>query len=480
MILRDSLANALGNLLRIILAIISVPILVKCLGLGSYGHLSILLAIINIGTLAEMGLGTSATIHLARCLHNQQREKARRIAGYVISLALIFSGIAAVGLVIVTPLLGQWVFKDVHETAGLTVPLAVTFAAISIVFKTCFQVFIAMLHGARRFVVASALQTTWFYLMQGGLITAALFTTKLSILTGIVAIASLLSTLAAWHYIRSYYGPIYVQLPRDQALTRNLLATALNIGAINISNSLFSQADKVVAGAFLSARLTGIYCTFATIAGQINIIGSALSQPTIAYLARLPVEDWQERMKTYKWSFRMTAIAIVLMTTGIILTKEYVIPIIFPAIASKYFGSLGLLALSYGLFSLNAPAYYALQAIGQGAYVRNVVMFAGALSLGSMGVLAYAFGLDGIVWGSFAFCIIVLLTRRIIAELRIEFANVWEVGIAAFLMISTAVLSATTRSIFVRGLVFASVFTVAGIFAVGALQRHQPEESDRG
>jgi O-antigen/teichoic acid export membrane protein len=461
----------MGNVLRIILAIASVPILVRSLGLRTYGHLSVLVAIINLGTLAEMGLGAAATVHLAGCLRSREKGRARLIVGYVLSLTLALSALAALAILACTPLLERWLFADVRGKDGLGLHVSIACAALAVVARTCFQTIISILQGARLFTQASALQTVWFYLMQGGLITAALFKANLSVLSAVVVATSLFSTIVAWHYMVRHYGPVGLLFPQPNAARRSLVGTATNIGVINLANSLFSQADKIVVGSLLSATLTGIYSTFSAIASQVNIIASAVSQPTMAYLVKSSPGGQPEQQSTFNWAFELTTIVVLMMAGGLILTKEYVMPLLFPGIPAGAYPTLGLLALSIALFSLNAPAYYALQALGQSAYVRKVVLWSGALTLGSMCALGRLFGLEGAAAGTFAFSLILLLTLRAADELRLGKAILWEMLLAAVLLTLAVVVSDNAGGLAAKAGVMAAICSLSAVLARRGLRR---------
>ena len=471
MILRASLVSAMGNVLRIILAIASVPILVRSLGLRTYGHLSVLVAIINLGTLADMGLGAAATVHLAGCLHSREKGRARLIVGYVLSLTIALSALAALAILAGTPLLERWLFDDVRGGHAVALHLSLACAALAVVARTCFQTIISILQGAMLFTLTSALQTVWFYLMQGGLITAALLKADLPVLSAVVVGTSLFCTIVAWHYLVKHFGPVGLLVPKPNAVRRMLVGTATNIGIINLANSLVSQADKIVVGSLLSATLTGIYSTFSAIASQVNIIASAVSQPTMAYLVKSSPGGRSEQQVTFNWAFKLTTVVVLMMAGGLILSKEYVMPLLFPGIPVATYPALGLLALSIALFSLNAPAYYALQALGQSAYVRKVVLWSGALTLGSMCALGSLFGLEGAAGGTFAFSLVFLLTFRVADELKLGRAIIWEMLQAAVLLTVAVVVSDYTGGLAAKAGVMAAICGLSAILAKRGLRR---------
>lgn len=62
---RNSVFNTLGAGFRLLIVLATQPLLIRLLGLEQYGVWVVLLALINIGALAEFGLGTALTTFLA-------------------------------------------------------------------------------------------------------------------------------------------------------------------------------------------------------------------------------------------------------------------------------------------------------------------------------------------------------------------------------------------------------------------------------
>ena len=146
-------------------------------------------------------------------------------------------------------------------------------------------------------------------------------------------------------------------------------------------------------------------------------------------------------------------------------------PLLFPGIPAGTYPALGLLALSIALFSLNAPAYYALQALGQSAFVRKVVLWSGALTLGSMCALGHWFGLEGAAGGTFAFSLILLLTFRAVDELELGRAIIWEMLLAAILLTLAVVVSDHTGWLAAKAGVVAAICGLSAILAKRGLRR---------
>jgi O-antigen/teichoic acid export membrane protein len=167
----------------------------------------------------------------------------------------------------------------------------------------------------------------------------------------------------------------------------------------------------------------------------------------------------------------LTTIVVLMMAGGLILSKEYVMPLLFPGIPAGTYPTLGLLALSIALFSLNAPAYYALQALGQSAYVRKVVLWSGALTLLSMCALSRLFGLEGAAAGTFAFSLILLLTLRAADELNLGKAILWEMLMAAILLAVAVAVSDHTGGLAAKAAVMVAICGLSAILARRGLRR---------
>lgn len=435
--LRHGLANATGNVLRIALAFVSIPILVHNLGLHDYGLLTLLIAVINLGALSEVGLTTSTTIHVAAALRLQKPDQLRDTIAFTLAVALVASFLAGTAIVLTAPVLSHWLFAA-RQKQYYTVIIALCLAALAVLARTVFQVFIGLLHAMQRFPTASALQTLWFYITQLSLLGISAFTHNLAIFGAAMAGAAILAAFAAWWHVRRDFN---LPLPKWRAapeIRRPVFQTTWDVGATNLATTLFNQGDKLIVGAILDPVQLGIYCTFTTIAAQINTLSAATCQPVLAHISRLGSDAKNLASSAFSTAFILCSVIATGLAAGIILSIPPLLRLLFPAVSSAHDPSLVILIWAYTLIALNAPAYFALQAMHETRLVRNVTLSSGIFSLLAIGSLAVPFGLVGACIGNFGFLIITVFIFKISRKLHLSKADL-AAGLACLLapMIAT-------------------------------------------
>ena len=325
--------------------------------------------------------------------------------------------VAAAVLAGCSPFLAQWLFPLAQGTPSITAIHALCFAALTVIARTVFQVMIGLLHAAQRFPTASALQTAWFYTTQLSLLGISYFTHNLAALSAGITAASILSLIVAWLSVRRHYTLPAPTWRIPSTIRNRILKTTWHIGTTNIANTIFVQGDKLVVGALLAPSLLGIYSTFTQVVAQINTLSAAACQPLLAHISRIDPREQHSIQTAFMRATLICTACVTLLASGLILMIDPIVAVLFPTISHEYYFILVILTLAYAFFSLNAPAYFTLQALLATSLVRNVTLAASGLSLVTIGFLSYFMGIKGAALGNFAFSgtllLIPLAARRI-------------------------------------------------------------------
>ena len=108
----NSLFISLGAVVRLVVSLISIPLLVRFLGLERYGVWVVLNSVIAIAGLMELGVSTAFTNYLSADYAQQDWFSASRSVTTSLVLVTCLGGIASVRLWLANPVIGRALFAE--------------------------------------------------------------------------------------------------------------------------------------------------------------------------------------------------------------------------------------------------------------------------------------------------------------------------------------------------------------------------------
>lgn len=97
--------NAVGGIIRIGLAILTIPLLILLIGVGEYGLWTLVSSVIAIVTLAEAGLATSTTVFVSQDLGKEDVDGLSQTLTVTVGAMLTLATFAAISLFFVLKVL---------------------------------------------------------------------------------------------------------------------------------------------------------------------------------------------------------------------------------------------------------------------------------------------------------------------------------------------------------------------------------------
>jgi O-antigen/teichoic acid export membrane protein len=97
-LLKNGFYNTVGGILRIGLGIITIPLLIRQLGVEEYGLWTLASAVIGVVTLAEAGLSTATTVFVAQDLGEEDVDGLSQTLTVTVTMMLMMATLAAVSL----------------------------------------------------------------------------------------------------------------------------------------------------------------------------------------------------------------------------------------------------------------------------------------------------------------------------------------------------------------------------------------------
>lgn len=406
--LRNGLYNVGGQVVRGAIGVLAIPFLIRFLGISEYGVWSLACAFLALMTMCEAGLSVAAAVFLSRDLAtNDAREAGCTIAFILLSATLLSAAIGLLlwfaGPLLVRPLMAFG--RAEQGEAGRALQIAGFGAATLILQRTLVGIEQAFdWYGVITALdVAQALLTTLGLVViawSGGKTVAMMEWQVLAAVLLLIAHAGAVTRLFRNHQLHFAWS-----IRKGRQIFRYSLAT----WSATLGTAAFSQCDRLIVGGVLGAPVLGIYSAITGITSKINSFSGTAVQPLVPGLSRdaaMNVSS-EERIRQ-----AVHLNALIAMGSGIFLymLADWIMRKMIPGTSGPHeILGLEIAAVIYALYSLNAPGFYILYAVGRAQTNAGVVLFSGALSLALILLGARYFGLLGALAGNAGYLVTLIL-----------------------------------------------------------------------
>lgn len=257
-----------------IVILLTVPFLLKYLGLPAYGLIGFFAGMQALFSLFDMGLGPTINREVARETGSRDRTTVRDLLHTLALGYWAIAGLIAVAVVLV----GPWISR--HWLNASTLPpgevaAAVTLMGFVIACRFPLSLYLGTLMGAGRMVTASGIEIVMVTAANVGAVLVVAFIdpsiraffiwqTVVGVLNVVVVRA------AAWRAVADATTP---RKPRiDLAGLRRIWRFTAGMGFVAVLGVGFTQADKIVLSKIVSLEALGRYMVAALIARGLYVI----------------------------------------------------------------------------------------------------------------------------------------------------------------------------------------------------------------
>ena len=417
----NSLVVSLGAAARLVVSLISIPLLVRFLGLERYGVWVVLNSVIAIAGLMELGLSTALTNYLAADYARQDWVNANRNVATSLVLVTCLGVLTSVGLWLVHPLVGGMLFvEDSHRIEAV---LALGVISWLVLLRLWQQWAMAAEAAFLRYDIQAALETAGAIILQIGIMVLALVGGSLWVLAAwSLAVTGCIVILHCLVLRRLLYG--HLIRPRFSGQTANLLVRFGGAQWLaSLGSSLFGYADRIIVNLFLGSGAAGLYSAATSIAIQINTLSA------IPLRVLPPAISAAKALSQYPRIRRIFIRATKLNGLLVLLTA---VPILFwsPSVSYLLVGTehaaltaeiLRTIVFAYGLYSLSAPGFFS--AIGLGYPILNARwgIISALFSLSMLASLAFSTGLKGAAWGNLGYAFVLIVNFQLLNIIDLDY-----------------------------------------------------------
>jgi O-antigen/teichoic acid export membrane protein len=404
--LKNGFYNTAAGAIRSGINVLTIPILIRALGVDEYGLWTLASTVINVVTLAEAGLSTATTMFVSQDLAKEDFDGISQTltvtGGAMLGLATLAALVLAIGA---EPIVGS--FAKLDRTQHLTVVHALQIGGIVVWTKLFQQVLIGIEQAYQRYDLLNLLNTFQSLLTGLGMLVVVWWggrTIELMECQAIVGVVILIGHLALIKYL-TYETKLRFQWDRSKGLT--VARYSLQTWFTSLGGVLFAQADKLIVGAIFGSRELGIYAVITNIASQINLFSYLPVQPIVPKITQFfatPSADRVSFDKQIKSALEIN-FSIALGAGAMLFTfAPFVLNILIDdATNATYILSLQIVAIAYGFASVNAVGYYILLATDAVNICMKIQLISSVGSLLIIYLGSLHFGIIGAAVGNAGF-----------------------------------------------------------------------------
>lgn len=412
-LLKNGLYNTGAGVIRIGLALLTVPMLIRLMGIEEYGLWALASAVIALVALAEAGLSTTTTVFVSQDLGEKNIDSLSQTLTVTFVAILFFATVASIGLWSSAAMLVSF-FPKLDQTQQFTLTQALKIGGLIIGARLIQPILVGIEQAYQRYDLLNILNTLYWLLSSMGLVVIATFggqTVALMQCQAAVALGGLLSHILAVRFL-TYRMPLRFTWSSERSLAIAKYSVFTWLTALG--GALFVRGDRVVVGALLGSKTLGVYAAMADVAGAISLFSTLPVQPLLPTLSKLAVKPERDRESLY-WQIKQALSINTLAATGLGTFLFTLSPLVMQIMLddeanSENITAFRLAIVIYTLFSINAVGYYILFSANKVRQNMLIHLLSGALSLVLISIGSHYFYLSGAIFGNIGYLCIWLLT----------------------------------------------------------------------
>jgi O-antigen/teichoic acid export membrane protein len=408
-LVKNGLYNSIGGVIRIGLGVLTIPIMIRQIGLAEYGLWTLAFSVVSIVILAEAGLSTAVTVFASEDLRQEDNTGLQHTLSATLLAIFTLATLAAAFL-----LLGSdWIvslFDSLTPTEKMRVAIALRIGALVVWAKLIQQVLVGMEQAYERYDIINIVNSgtsigtavcTIAAVSYGGRII------ELMILQAAISVISLVAhatTVASLFKSNKIPWRLQFNLQKTVAIIKYSFVMWLTI----LGGVIFSRFDRIIVGNMMGTQILGVYSAITDMTVQINVFSALAVQPIISSLTPSRIQEEAEAPKVREQVKHSLLINLaVALVFGAILTATA--PWIVEQVLRtgqtgiSYIKEFRIAVMIYSMYSINAVGYYILLATNRVKTASTVSLIVGVCSLLTIFIGCHYWGLIGALIGNATF-----------------------------------------------------------------------------
>ncbi len=301
---RNTVFNLVGQALPMLVAVITIPIIIRALGVGRFGVLTLAWMVVGYFSLLDLGLGRATTKFVAEFLSRGESDRCARLVWASVLMLFGLGLFGAVAAIFIMPWLVNNILNIPPELKQESLK-AFYLLAISIPIVTTTAGMRGVLEATQRFDLINYVKIPTYIAAFAAPLAVLPFSVNLFPIV-LVLIASRLAGLLAytWFCLRSMPALLRPKLP-----SRNTIKRLLGYGGwLTVSHIIWpimTYLDRFIVGAMLTMAAVAYYATPYELVAKLMIITGSLTSVVFpafsAYAARQPKKLLKLHNRTIKY-----------------------------------------------------------------------------------------------------------------------------------------------------------------------------------
>jgi O-antigen/teichoic acid export membrane protein len=433
---KNGVYNLIGSILKLLIGVVTVPLLIRFLGLEDYGLWTLVSSTLVLVGLAEGGMASSTIFFVSKDLGASDEVSLKSTLYVFVSSMVLLATVMAILLVVSAPGVLK-VFSHLSEhQRSLFVP-ALQWGALAVWGRMLQGVFVGIALSYGKYGSSNIISTGQVLVSNIGLILLAWSGSNMvalmqwQVLSGLIIL--IFHTGLALKLINQT-SSIGFRFFWDWHKFTRIAKYSGSVWLTSIGNALFSQCDKIVVGFLLEPQLLGVYAAITGIASQINTLSGTVVQPLLSEVSNRPLginENQELLLSKINQAIKLN-IAFSYGFGGLMLgLSPMIIRIIFPqgSDIASYLNAFEILVVIYSTYSANSFAYFILLGLNKESLQMKIVLTCSIISLFMIYCGTYFLGLLGAVIGNSGFLGIFAMTFSVFKLLNVKlslfFKSIW-------------------------------------------------------
>lgn len=400
--LKNGFYNVIGAVLRLGVGLLTIPLLIRLIGIEEYGLWMLVSTAISLVSLAETGLSISTTVFLSRDLANKDASGMSQTLTVTFGAMLLLATLAAVGLWVSAGAIAD-LFPNLGMAQRDAAVQALQIGGLVVWARLLQQILVGVEQAYQRYGLMNVLMTIQSVLSSFGLLGVAWLGWRTVALMQWQAVATFAVLLAhIWVgclLVRDMQPRLVWNSVKGLQVVRYSLMTWVAL----LGGALFSHVDRLIVGAVLGTGVLGIYAAITNVTSQINSFSALPVQPLLPTLSNQVVKSGSQSIIVQQVKQALEINSLIALFTGSILFTFA--PFLMQVMVSDASNGENILAFRiataiYTLYSVNAVGYYILFGVNATFSGMVIQLLSGFTSLLLIGIGSSISGLLGAIVGN--------------------------------------------------------------------------------
>jgi O-antigen/teichoic acid export membrane protein len=420
--LKNGFYNVFAGIIRIGLAILTIPLLIRLIGVEEYGLWTLASTIILVVALAEAGIAVTTTVFVSQDLDKGDVESLSQTLTVTIGGILILATFASLTLYFTADSIVS-LFSKLDQSQHLAVVHTLQLGCLVVWCRLLQLTLIGAEQAYQQYRLLNILSTIQSFSLNLGLVGIAWLGGRTVELMQWQVLISILILIGHIWIVRSLVQHVRLRPIWNKGKVLAIADYSFTVWLLILGTALFSKGDRLIVGYYLGSESLGIYGGVTEIASAINSFSALPVQPLVPILSGYSKNhniSHSELTQKIKQAIELNTFFALGSAAFLFILSPFIMRLMFVEVANENtLIALQIAIVIYGLFSLNAVGFFILIS-NDPKTVMRIQLISGIFALTLIFLGASKFGLLGAISGNIGFILTWLMIFCGLKNLKIS------------------------------------------------------------